>query len=213
MEKFSFEKTVIDPKQRQEFLPPEISLTMRKIEELGTKETVKYFESQPNIEPDFLKTVKIVCENYAKIFGHREENKKKYHPYYPISNYSIIYQIVDKDSLKRNKIKKIEPSIFAACREICLDILEHQEEENDTKYGHGKKNIKFAKEFLAKIGEPGYSEFLPKTINKKKVMKNVNSIFSDFTLKFPKCGIQIVLNDRAKSEYADDNIYITIHWN
>jgi hypothetical protein len=98
--------------------------------------------------PDFeeLKNLMNVVteELYSKIKGKKSDTKQKeeYHPYYPISNCSIIHKIQNAE-----KNQKVEPNTLKACIEICEEIVAHEKEENKK----GRNNVKFAKQFLAKL--------------------------------------------------------------
>jgi len=138
-------------------------------------------------------------------------DEEKYHPYYPICNYSVIDIMINPNSLQRLKIKKVHQSYIDAGIEICKEILEHEAEEK--KEGNG--NVEFAKKFLAKVGFKEYEQFVPKEIDKDKLLKNIQDTFLIFTKDFPEqkqfnCqneGWTLYLNDTRTNQYADDNYY------
>ncbi len=70
-----------------------------------------------------------------------KEKIQKYKPYYPICEYSPISQL-DKNS---------HPSYIKAAIKVCEDILQHEEEENNTEYDNTQGNTKFATKFLKKF--------------------------------------------------------------
>lgn len=79
----------------------------------------------------------------------KTHEKETYKPYYPISSFSIIFKIADKEAQKREGIRNIDQSYINAAIEICRDILDHRKEE--LKYPYSK-NVKMAEEILGKLG-------------------------------------------------------------
>ena len=130
--------------------------------------------------------------------------EQPYHPYYPISDYSIIHIMINKDSLKREKIKTVHQSYIDAGIEICKEILAHEKEENKERKG----NVKFAKEFLAKVGAKGFEKYTPKEIDKDNVLRQIKKTFLGIKGK----GIETLVNfsDKRKDKYASDTFFINI---
>ena len=143
-----------------------------------------------------------------------DDEEEKYHPYYPICNYSVIDIMINPSSLQRLKIKKVHQSYIDAGIEICKDILAHEAEESKERQG----NVDFAKKFLAKVGFKEYEQFIPKEIDKNKLLKDIQNAFSIFTKDFKEQkqfnyqneGWTLYLNDTRVSEYADDNSHFHI---
>lgn len=138
----------------QIMVDPEVELVIRTTEELKKKQKEKK-EKEKKEERERL--MRLLTKDMSSGEKERFENKlgdlfnddeditsmfkeeeEKYYPYYPICNYSIITKL-DKDS---------HPSYINAAIEICEDILQHKEEEEEKR---GKVNIKFAEGFLKKI--------------------------------------------------------------
>ena len=72
------------------------------------------------------------------------EENSKYHTYYPICNYSIIWIIGNQKKREKYGIKEVHPSYINACIEICEEIILNKEAEDK----EGKGNVAFAKKFL-----------------------------------------------------------------
>lgn len=148
---------------------------------------------------------------YSTKTGKKQEPKKEqYHPYCPISNYSIIHKIQNAE-----KNQKIEPSTLKACIEICEEILAHEKEENK----EGRNNVRFAKQFLAKMdNRKEYNKFVQPENPKYEIQKELDSLFkkleADGFVKlktYPQNQASnfnsfiIHLNDSKTNDYADNN--------
>lgn len=112
---------------------PEVKLVLEHIdvkrEEHRLKEEAKEIATFGMPYKDWLKSKE------GKKIGRMLGGSKKYNPYYPICNYSIITKINEKS----------DPSYLKAAIEICEEILAHEKEESKR-----SENVKFAKKFLAK---------------------------------------------------------------
>lgn len=97
-------------------------------EDFEAKELAKEIKAFGMSYKDFLKS-----DKYKELF---ENQVDKYHPYYPICDYSIISKF-DENT---------DPSYIKAGIEICEEILAHEEEESKR-----PENVKFAKNFLKKF--------------------------------------------------------------
>ena len=145
-----------------------------------------------------------------------KKSKDKYHPYYPISNYSIIHKICDPESRKLNGIKDVDQSYIDISIEICKEILDHEEEESKD----NRDNVKYAKQFLFNLGFEEYGKDIPTEVDKYKVEKevseilktlNINEVKDNFNVhQFNETGYHIDFRNTAKSEYGDNNFYITL---
>ncbi len=95
----------------------------------------------------------------------------EYRTYYPMSpNYCRLSEIPDN----------AHESYFNACFDICVDILNHIDEEVNTDYGHRYGNIKLALEFLSKNSKRfNLKEFSFKYSEKDKNVDNWKKISSE----------------------------------
>lgn len=192
---------ILEERAKQEKRKSTSELLLNKLEELGGEKLLELFKGKGE---GVIEEVKNFIKRYDEILGLEKTTTaaEKYHNYYPICNYSIIYQIVDKSSLKRIGIKTVDPSIIDAGVEICTDILNHESQEEEN-------NVKFAKRFLAVYGgKSEFKSFVPKEIDKKGTLKSIQNIFNGFNP-----APTIILNDTEVSEYADDNIHISFDIN
>lgn len=144
-------------------------------------------------------------------------NSKKnnaYRKYYPISTSSKIYIICDPESQKRCGITSIDQSYIDASIEICNDIIEHQDIEEE-------KNIKYAKKILTYFGSDEYIKDIPKEIDKYGIEKKVRNVLQSLDLEeidlsknnfqqFKNDGYYVDFRNTTKSEYNDNNFYIGI---
>ena len=146
-----------------------------------------------------------------------QSKEEKYSKYYPICNYSIIYKICDEETRIREGIKNVHQSYIDACVEICKDILNHQEEESKD----NGDNIMYAKKFLTFLGFKEYEKDLPKEIDKYKLYDDIKEILSSLNLSeienytsenYGSNGYNINFKNTAKSQYGDNNYYITISY-
>jgi len=161
-----------------------------------------------------------VMDAFIQLKFNEEKNKKPsgskftkidpdYHPYYPICDYSIIDIMINKDSLKRERIKSVHQSYIDAGIEICKDILAHEEEEMASEYSKGS-NVKFAKKFLAIVTKDGrYKDFIPEEIDKDKLFRAVKKEFTIFK-KSTDVSCTFDFSDKRKNEYASDKITVSI---
>lgn len=157
----------------------------------------------------------------AKVRGDRKEREKeRYSTYYPISSSSIIFKIADKESQKREGIRKIDPSYINAAIEICKDILDHREEES--KQSHSR-NVKMAEEILGKLGVEG---FKPKDngFDKYELLQEIREAFYDFTDEFSGIELKtntntgedswiLYLDDTAKISHGSNNYFLRVQFN
>lgn len=198
---------------------PELKATLEKQEEVVRKSREEREKSTREVD-DLMKSVAKHMniditglssrEIMDRITDKREGGKKKvekYKKYYPISRSSDIYTIVDKESLRRSGIEKIDPSYIKGAIEVCNDILAHQEEEEPN-------NVKMAKTILSKI-EGTYVEF-----DKYGLLEDIKIAFLNLTdnfgfkenLRDDSIGnyYNIYINDTAQSQYADNNYHLKI---
>jgi len=150
--------------------------------------------------------------------------KKKempYRSYYPISKYSLIHIHNNKE-----KSETLEPSAVDECINVCKEILDHKDKEEEN-------NVEFAKKFLLNNGFEEYRNQVPKEIDKyavrDKFLKNFEPIQKGSLQKYPdrkwfpqskslnhyemeKEGAvsNFYLNDTKENDYADNNLYGTI---
>lgn len=115
-----------------------------------------------------------------------DKKEVKYHPYYPICNYSII-TMLDENS---------DPSYIKAAIEICEDILAHRDEENKSRKG----NVIFAERFLKKVNNNFVEVFEEKILTEDALKLKVQQIKSSFTVE----GIPLIKSNRFTQEQYDE---------
>lgn len=115
-----------------------------------------------------------------------EEPEEPYHPFYPISNYSII-TMLDKDS---------HPSYIKAAVEVCEDILAHREEEMKERKG----NVIFAERFL-KTYQNNFEEVIeePLSLTDEELKVKIQQVKSSFSVE----GLPLIKSDRFTQEEYD----------
>jgi hypothetical protein len=138
--------------------------------------------------------------------GKPKEYVKPYSQYYPISSSSSIYLIIDQETKDRLGIKKIHQSYIDAGTEVCKEIIENKDKERE-------ENVEFAYKYLLAQGFKEYEKFVPKEIDKYKLLSYIQDAFLYVTDSMHKSSnydlgrgeYQLYLNDTKDNQYADNN--------
>lgn len=154
-----------------------------------------------------------------EIKSKNKEKVEKYHPYYPISNYSSIYAIYDAETQDRLGIKSFDQSYIDASIEICKDILAHEKEEMEDHIIR-ECNVEFARKFLSKMGFSEYDKYLTKEIDKYQLLSDIENCLSPVvdgmnkvdasSNKLNQGEYTLYLNDTKNNSYADNNYRVKI---
>jgi len=137
--------------------------------------------------------------------------KSNYRKYYPVAEgYSLISKMINPE-----RPIVIDESYVKAAIKACLDIVEHESEEEEV-------NVKFAKKFLyLKGGYEEYKSFYKVPIDKYKVLHDIEDSFLYVTDTFSKTDnnnhsimlskkenlYSLYLNDSLHNENADNNYF------
>lgn len=151
-----------------------------------------------------------------KLKGSKYDDEEEYRPYYPISGYSLIYAIGNKETQNRLGISSFDKSYIDASIEICKEIVDHEDKEEED-------NVLFAKNLLYKYGFKEYEKFIPKEVDKYAILKELEDCLLYVTDEMERSDSTNVnslkrneyilhLNDSKNSEYADNNytLYLSL---